>query len=133
MSENTKFDPIVATGLVLLVVMFVLTGISVYKTPYYNKYTMDKARIKYNSALRNYREIVANGDSINFAAAAREMTARRDKLNQLVRDSIHADSVAKMPQMELYRANWNKICHDWRDARIRHHQNRILKLQQKQK
>lgn len=133
MSENTKFDPIVATGLILLVVMFVLTGISVYKTPYYNKYTMDKARAKYNSALRDYHAAMTAGDSIHLADATREMTARRDKLNQLVRDSIHADSVAKMPQMELYRANWNKICHDWRDARIRHHQNRILKLQQKQK
>ena len=73
------------------------------------------------------------GDSIHLADAAHEMNARRDKLNQLVRDSICADSVAKIPQMKLYRANWDKICHDWRDARIRHHQKRIVKLQQKQK
>ena len=135
MSENTKFDPVMFIGFAVLIMMFTLTGLASYKTPYYsyNRYTMDRARAKYNSALRDYHAAVTAGDSIHLADAAHEMNARRDKLNQLVRDSICADSVAKIPQMELYRANWDKICHDWRDARIRHHQKRIVKLQQKQK
>ena len=54
MSENTKFDPVMFIGFAVLIMMFTLTGLASYKTPYYNKYTMDRARAKYNSALRDY-------------------------------------------------------------------------------
>lgn len=55
------------------------------------------------------------------------------RLNDMRRDSTVRDSMLQIPLGQRFKNNWVAVRTDWHTALLKYHQNRLQKLQQKQK
>ncbi|MBE6457796.1 MAG: hypothetical protein E7011_03255 [Alphaproteobacteria bacterium] len=61
--------------------------------------------------------------------AADDMKIAQDRVAQLQRDSVRADSLAKVPLSMRFSSNWNKMRQEYHNTQIKQHTLQLQKLQ----
>lgn len=76
-------------------------------------------------------EYINNNTELNNAGEW--LTCSYARLDQMRRDSTVRDSIMRIPTKQRFSTNWVAMRTEWHNMMIQHHQNKLQKLQQKQK